>query len=142
MGWFAEPIHGSGDYPASLKASNRGVLPEFSPEEKMWIRGTADFFSLAFDSETLRVVQGLARFGQNVSLDLRKVLLWVQQEYRDPHILIPDSGWFSDQSVEVEDTIAIYLLKRFISQLLHGACVSDWINCVDDYKHTTYCRDV
>ncbi|XP_056625741.1 beta-klotho [Triplophysa dalaica] len=120
MGWFAEPIHGSGDYPASLKASNRGVLPEFSPQEKMWIRGSADFFSLAFDSETLRVVRGLARFGQMVTLDLRKVLLWVQQEYRDPDVLLPDSGWFSDQSVGVEDTVAIYLLKRFIKQLLHA----------------------
>ncbi len=61
VGWFAEPIYGSGDYPESLKASHRGVIPEFSAQERLWIKGTADFFSLAFGPETLRVGQGLAQ---------------------------------------------------------------------------------
>ncbi|XP_051505984.1 beta-klotho [Myxocyprinus asiaticus] len=123
IGWFAEPIHGSGDYPASLKVSNRGVIPEFTPEERVWVRGTADFFSLAFGSETLRVVRGLARFGQNVTLDLRSVLVWIQQAYRDPQVLVAESGWFSDASVGVEDTVAIYLIKTFIIQVLQAVSI-------------------
>ncbi|XP_073677014.1 beta-klotho [Garra rufa] len=123
IGWFAEPIYGSGDYPESLKASNRGVIPEFSVQERLWLKGTADFFSLAFGPETLRVGRGLARFGQTVKLDLRSVLVWVQQMYGDPQVLVAESGWFSDASVGVEDTVAIYLMKRFILQVMQAISV-------------------
>uniref|UniRef100_A0A673JGG8 Beta-klotho-like n=1 Tax=Sinocyclocheilus rhinocerous TaxID=307959 RepID=A0A673JGG8_9TELE len=123
IGWFAEPIYGSGDYPESLKASHRGVIPEFSAQERLWIKGTADFFSLAFGPETLRVGQGLARFGQTVKLDLRSVLVWVQQTYSDPQLLLAESGWFTDASVGVQDTKAIYLMKRFIMQVMQAVSV-------------------
>ncbi|XP_051717001.1 beta-klotho [Ctenopharyngodon idella] len=123
IGWFAEPIYGSGDYPESLKASNRGVIPEFTPDERLYVRGTADFFSLAFGPETLRVGRGLARFGQTVTPDLRSVLVWVQQMYGDPQVLVAESGWFSDASVGVEDTVAIYMMKRFIIQVMQAVSV-------------------
>ncbi|XP_055034345.2 beta-klotho [Misgurnus anguillicaudatus] len=123
IGWFAEPIHGSGDYPASLKASNRGVIPEFSLEERIWVKGTADFFSLAFGPETMRVVKGLAWFGQKVTPDLRSVLVWIQQEYDDPRVLVAESGWFSNASVGVDDTVAIYVLKTFIMQVLQAISI-------------------
>ncbi|XP_016098946.1 beta-klotho-like [Sinocyclocheilus grahami] len=123
IGWFAEPIYGSGDYPESLKASHRGVIPEFSVQERLWMKGTADFFSLAFGRETQRVGQGLARFGQTVKLDLRSILVWVQQTYGDPQVLVAESGWFSDASVGVEDTVAIYLMKRFIMQVMQAVSV-------------------
>lgn len=120
IGWFAGPIHGSGDYPESLRASHQGLVPEFSPEEKLRVRGTADFFSLAFGPDTVRAVRGASSFGQSGTLNLRKVLAWVRQEYRDPQVLVAESGWFSDASVEVEDTVALYLMKRFINHVLQG----------------------
>ncbi|XP_009305920.1 beta-klotho [Danio rerio] len=123
IGWFAEPIYGSGDYPESLKSANRGVIPEFSAAERLWVRGSADFFSVAFGPETLRVSRGLARFGQTVALELRSVLVWVQQAYGDPLVLVAESGWFSDASVGVEDTLAIYLNKRFILQVMQAVSV-------------------
>ncbi|XP_058653690.1 beta-klotho isoform X2 [Onychostoma macrolepis] len=123
IGWFAEPIYGSGDYPESLKASHRGVIPEFSAQEQLWIKGTADFFSLAFEHETLKVGQGLAQFGQTVKLDLRSVLVWVQQTYGDPQLLLAESSWFSDASVGVEDTKAIYMMKWFIMQVMQAVSV-------------------
>lgn len=57
LGWFAHPIFIDGDYPPSLKSqvelkhkacpnSAPAVLPEFSPQEKHRIKGTADFFGL------------------------------------------------------------------------------------------------
>ncbi|XP_026081497.1 beta-klotho [Carassius auratus] len=123
IGWFAEPIYGSGDYPESLKASHRGVIPEFSVQERLWMKGTADFFSLAFERETLKVGKGLARFGLMVNLDLRSVLVWVQQTYGDPQVLIAENGWFSDASVGVEDTVNIYTMKSFILQVMRAVSV-------------------
>ncbi|KAG1934609.1 klotho [Pimephales promelas] len=123
IGWFAEPIYGSGDYPESLKASNRGVIPEFTAQQKLSVKGTADFFSLAFDPETLRVAQALARFGQKLTFDLRSVLVWVRLMYGDPQVLVAESGWFSDASVGVEDTMAIYLMKKFIIQVMQAVSV-------------------
>uniref|UniRef100_A0AAY4EE72 Klotho beta n=1 Tax=Denticeps clupeoides TaxID=299321 RepID=A0AAY4EE72_9TELE len=120
IGWFAGPIHGEGDYPTSLKISSHGLIPEFSPEEMFFIQGTADFFALSFGPHTLRLGKGLPLFGQKLSLDLRQVLGWIQLEYDNPAILVAESGWFSNAHKTVEDTVAIYLLKGFINQVLQA----------------------
>ncbi|XP_066497728.1 beta-klotho [Hoplias malabaricus] len=120
IGWFAEPIHGSGDYPFSLKASHQEYIPVFTPEEKIWVQGTADFFSLAFGPDTSRALRDLSSFGQWGTLNLRKVLVWVQHEYDNPQVLVAESSWFSDASVGVEDTLAIFYMKRFIYQVLQA----------------------
>lgn len=120
IGWFAEPIHGGGDYPLSLRSSQPALVPNFTPEEKLWVRGTADFFSLAFGPDSVRTGRALARFGQTGALNLRKILGWIQKEYEDPPVLVAESSWFSDASVGAEDTVAIYLMKRLINQVLQG----------------------
>lgn len=120
IGWFAEPIHGAGDYPLSLRSSHPGLVPNFTSEEKLWVRGTADFFSLAFGPDSVRAGRILARFGQTGALNLRKILGWIQKEYENPPVLVAESSWFSDASVGVEDTVAIYLMKRFLNQVLQG----------------------
>lgn len=58
LDWFATPIFLNGDYPAIMKSQISAVckrqgspssrLPEFTEEEKMMIKGTADFFSLNY----------------------------------------------------------------------------------------------
>lgn len=120
IGWFAEPIYGNGDYPWSVRSSHPDLIPNFTPEEKLWVRGTSDFFSLAFGPDSVRAGRILARFGQTGALNLRKILGWIQKEYDDPPVLVAESSWFSDASVGVEDTVAIYLMKRFINQVLQG----------------------
>lgn len=120
IGWFAEPIYGNGDYPGSLRSSHPTLVPNFTPEEKLWVRGTADFFALAFGPDSVRAGRIWARFGQTGALNLRKILGWIQKEYKDPSVLVAESSWFSDASVGVEDTVAIYLMKRFINQVLQG----------------------
>ncbi|XP_061107942.1 beta-klotho [Conger conger] len=120
LGWFAEPIHGGGDYPASLKQQNPGLLPAFTEAEKLQVRGTADFFALSFGPNNIRLGRTLARYGQQVSLDLRQVLNWIKLEYGNPRVLITENGWFSDANVETEDTVAIYLMKKFINQVLQA----------------------
>lgn len=120
IGWFAEPIYGNGDYPWSVRSSHPDLIPHFTAEENLWVRGTSDFFSLAFGPDSVRAGRVLARFGQTGALNLRKILGWIQKEYEDPPVLVAESSWFSDASVGVEDTVAIYLMKRFINQVLQG----------------------
>ena len=53
LGWFANPIYGSGDYPQIMKDKilnksiaqgyNRCRLPEFTQDEIDYIRGWCDF---------------------------------------------------------------------------------------------------
>lgn len=120
LGWFANPIFGDGDYPVSLKIQHGALLPTFSLEEKLWVHKTADFFALSFGPNNLRLGRGLVQYGQTVTPDLRRVLGWIKLEYGDPKVLVTEGGWFSEASVGKEDTVAIYLMKRFINQVLQG----------------------
>ncbi|XP_040028438.2 beta-klotho [Gasterosteus aculeatus] len=120
LGWFANPIFGDGDYPVSLKTKYGGLLPTFSPEEKLWVKTTADFFSLSFGPNNLRLDRGLIQYGQTVTPDLRRILGWIKLAYGDPKVLVTEGGWFSEASVGKEDTVAIYLMKRFINQVLQA----------------------
>ncbi|TRY98490.1 hypothetical protein DNTS_014629 [Danionella cerebrum] len=120
IGWFAEPIHGSGDYPDSLKKEHRGVIPEFTSEEQARVRGSAHFFALAFGVETQRVGRAVARYGQEVKLDLRGALMWVKRAYGDPRVLVSQSGWYSEGSMGIEDTTNIYIIKKFILQVMQA----------------------
>ncbi|XP_023251850.1 beta-klotho [Seriola lalandi dorsalis] len=120
LGWFANPIFGDGDYPVSLKIKHGALLPTFSPEEKLWVRKTADFFALSFGPNNLRLGRNLVQYGQTVTPDLRRILSWIKLEYGDPRVLVAEGGWFSEASVGIEDTVAIYLMKSFINQVLQA----------------------
>lgn len=120
LGWFAGPIFGDGDYPASVRSQHGDLLPTFTPEEKAWVQSTADFFALSFGPNNFRVNRSLIQYGQNVNPNLRSTLKWIQLEYGDPRVLVAEGGWFSEATVETEDTVAIYLMKRFINQVLQG----------------------
>lgn len=95
-------------------------MPTFSPEEKLWVKTTADFFALSFGPNNLRLGRDMVQYGQTVTPDLRRVLGWIKHEYGDPRVLVAEGGWFSEASVGKEDTVAIYLMKRFINQVLQG----------------------
>lgn len=118
LGWFANPIHGDGDYPEFLKAS--AMIPEFSEAEKEEVRGTADFFAFSFGPNNFRPSNTVVKMGQNVSLNLRQVLNWIKLEYDNPRILISENGWFTDSYIKTEDTTAIYMMKNFLNQVLQG----------------------
>lgn len=141
LGWFANPIFGNGDYPASLKIKHGSLLPIFSPEEKLWVQATADFFALSFGPNNLRLGRGLVQYGVTVTPDLRRVLGWIKLEYGDPRVLVAEAGWFSEASVGKEDTVAIYLMKRFINQVLQGKKGVETKLNKDDVKtlSTLYC---
>ncbi len=44
LGWFAEPIFGSGDYPAEMRERCAERLPTFDAEQTALVRGSSDFF--------------------------------------------------------------------------------------------------
>ncbi|XP_068596865.1 beta-klotho [Brachionichthys hirsutus] len=120
VGWFANPIFGNGDYPVSLKIKYGGLLPTFSPEEKLLVQTTADFFALSFGPNNLRLGRSIVQYGQTVTPDLRRLLGWVKLEYGDPMVLVAEGGWFSEARVGKEDTVAIYLMKKFLNQVLQA----------------------
>ncbi|KAK5864827.1 hypothetical protein PBY51_016038 [Eleginops maclovinus] len=120
LGWFANPIFGDGDYPLSLKIKYGALLPRFSPEEKLWVQRTADFFALSFGPNNLRLGRSVVQYGQTVTPDLRRILGWIKLEYGDPSVLVTEGGWFTEASVGKEDTVVIYLTKRFINQVLQA----------------------
>lgn len=120
LGWFANPIHGDGDYPEVMKKKLLSVLPVFSEVEKKEVRGTADFFAFSFGPNNFKPLNTMAKMGQNVSLNLRQVLNWIKLEYGNPRILITENGWFTDSYVQTEDTTAIYMMKNFLNQVLQA----------------------
>uniref|UniRef100_UPI0037E8D64B beta-klotho n=1 Tax=Semicossyphus pulcher TaxID=241346 RepID=UPI0037E8D64B len=120
LGWFANPIFGDGDYPLSLKIKHGALLPSFTSEEKLWVQKTADFFALSFGPNNFRLGRELVRYGQTVTPDLRRILVWIKLEYEDPRVMVAEGGWYSEASVGKEDTVAIYLMKRFINQVLQA----------------------
>lgn len=120
LGWFANPIFGDGDYPRSLKIKHGALLPTFTPEEKLWVQKTADFFALSFGPNNLRLGHNLVHYGQTVTPNLRRLLGWIKLEYGNPRVLVAEGGWFSEASGGTEDTVAIYLMKTFINQVLQA----------------------
>uniref|UniRef100_F7AQ46 Klotho beta n=2 Tax=Monodelphis domestica TaxID=13616 RepID=F7AQ46_MONDO len=119
LGWFANPIHGDGDYPEVMKESV-SLLPHFSDAEKSQVRGTADFFAFSFGPNNFKPTSTVSKMGQNISLDLREVLKWIKLEYDNPKILITENGWFTDNHVTTEDTTAIYMMKNFLNKVLQA----------------------
>ncbi|XP_072252534.1 beta-klotho [Leuresthes tenuis] len=120
LGWFANPIFAEGDYPLSLKMKHGDLMPTFTPEEKLWVQKTADFFALSFGPNNLRLGRNLAHYGQTITPDLRRLLSWIKLEYGNPSVLVAEGGWFSEANVGREDTVAIYLMKSFINQVLQA----------------------
>ncbi|KAL1608002.1 hypothetical protein SLS60_002941 [Paraconiothyrium brasiliense] len=46
IAWFADPVHGSGDYPASMRKQLGDRLPAFTAEEKKLVNGSSDFYGM------------------------------------------------------------------------------------------------
>nr|XP_033803256.1 beta-klotho [Geotrypetes seraphini] len=125
LGWFAQPIHGDGDYPQSLKKNLHSLLPNFTDAEKNYIKGTADFFALSFGPNNFKPPSSVPKMEQQMSLNLREILNWIKLEYDSPRILITENGWFTNKNVKTEDTTVIYLMKKFINEVLQAIKYDD-----------------
>jgi beta-glucosidase len=44
IGWYADPVYLTGDYPESMKKQLGDRLPKFTEEEKKLLKGSGDFY--------------------------------------------------------------------------------------------------
>ncbi|XP_059896686.1 lactase/phlorizin hydrolase-like isoform X2 [Gadus macrocephalus] len=153
LGWFAHPIFKNGDYPDAMKwqvgnkSEIQGLsasrLPSFTEEDKAYIRGTADVFSI--NHHTTKIVRHVTpklsppsyEFDRDiveeedsdspstaiskqraVAWGLRRLLIWIKEEYGDPEIYITDNGVATDTKSTVDDTGRVFYYKTYIDEVL------------------------
>jgi len=135
LGWFADPIFLSGDYPASMRERVGDRLPKFTAEESEALLGSSDFFGLnhyttMFAAETSddgkeASVYGNGGISEDQKVDLsvdpdwpltefkwavvpwgcRKLLGWIAERYGDPAIYITENGCAMDDKVAADGSI-------------------------------------
>ena len=135
LGWFADPIFRSGDYPESMRERVGDRLPKFTAEESKALLGSSDFFGLnhyttMFAAEASPDGREASVYGnggisadQDVDLSVdpewpltefkwavvpwgcRKLLGWIAERYGDPAIYITENGCAMDDRVSPDGTI-------------------------------------
>ncbi|XP_043918871.1 beta-klotho [Protopterus annectens] len=118
LGWFAQPIFGDGEYPNIFKNESFMKIPTLTPDEKNYVKGTADFFALSFGPNNFNKLQNAQ--GLQESHYIRPILNWIKLEYNSPRILIAENGWCTISYVSTVNTIAMYSMKLFISDVLQA----------------------
>uniref|UniRef100_A0A3B4BLN3 Uncharacterized protein n=1 Tax=Periophthalmus magnuspinnatus TaxID=409849 RepID=A0A3B4BLN3_9GOBI len=130
LGWFARPLFTDGDYPPCMKERLGSKLPSFTPEERDFVKGTADFFALSHGAAlSFQLINDSLKFGQQEDLDLRMLLYWVNAEYDRPPIFVVQSGWYVLGNTKTEDPKHMYYLKRFIAEALKSIVI-DGVNVI------------
>ncbi len=122
VGWFADPIFKSGDYPEVMRERVGERLPRFTEEESKALLGSADFFGLnhyttmfaaeARTGDGEKAVYGNGGISEDQEVDLsvdpswaltefkwavvpwgcRKLLGWLSARYQSPEIVITENG--------------------------------------------------
>ncbi|GAB1603191.1 cytosolic beta-glucosidase-like [Argonauta hians] len=156
LGWFAHPIFCDGDYPSLMKdkillhSQQEGLknsrLPQFSEEEKKFIKGTSDMFGLNFytgklaepqpkDYEPPQLCEDLGKM-VNFSNDpqwkravsfwlyvvpngVRKLLNRIQQEYGGQEVFMMETG-FSDDGSTTEDEDRVEYYRAVINEVMRA----------------------
>ncbi|XP_021353931.1 lactase-phlorizin hydrolase-like, partial [Mizuhopecten yessoensis] len=156
LGWIGNPILINGDYPDIMKwqignkseAQNlkQSRLPEFTSEEKKYIKGSADFIGLNFYTSDVvehyedpavphdyysdmdvRVSKDPSWLGYNNSsgsdwlkvtpTGIRRMLNWMKDQYKNVPIFITENG-VSDRNGSLLDDNRISYHKNYINQVL------------------------
>nr|XP_040039052.1 klotho [Gasterosteus aculeatus aculeatus] len=141
VGWFAEPVFGSGDYPLGMRSWLRQLnsleLPVFNEGDRELVRGTYDFFAISHfstelvthameDSYTytamLEVQQMIDTTWMKsprpvVPWGLRKALNWVREHYRDVPVYVMANGVQEDPA-RFKDSLRVYYLYNYINEAL------------------------
>lgn len=145
IGWLAEPIFGSGDYPRVMRdwlnQRNNFLLPYFTDEEKKLIRGSFDFLALSHYTTILvdwekedpikyndyLAVQEMTDITwlnspsqvAVVPWGLRKVLNWLKAKYGDLPMYIISNG-IDDDPHAAQDNLRVYYLQNYVNEALKG----------------------
>nr|XP_057942046.1 klotho [Doryrhamphus excisus] len=141
VGWFAEPIFGSGDYPVGMRSWLRQLnsleLPVFNEEDKQLVRGTYDFFAISHFSTKLVTHAKEDSYTYTSMLEvqhmidttwimsprpvvpwgLRKALNWVKERYPDVSVYVMANGVQEDPA-RFKDSLRVYYLYNYINEAL------------------------
>ncbi|XP_072032581.1 cytosolic beta-glucosidase-like [Amphiura filiformis] len=154
LGWFAHPIYINGDYPEVMKTKvaykstqqgyNVSRLPEFTEDEKAFIKGTGDFFGLnhystSYAVDVEEIISDPPSYYNDQDLDLfkdekwpdssgsswlkvvpwgfRQLLNWVDQEYQVP-IYITENGISTKDVYELNDVERVKYHLAYINEVL------------------------
>lgn len=165
LGWFAHPIFtSSGGYPPIMvneireHCDEEGLpysrLPFMSPEQKTFIRGSADFLSFNYYTSNLvehdaawaslntsfwdrdvRLImtsnstwkQATTEWIHHVPQGLGDCLRFIKKNYGNPEVLITENGWSDDGQLEDDDR-TVYLREHLREVLKAKKC--DDVNVV------------
>ncbi|XP_042541296.1 klotho [Dipodomys spectabilis] len=153
IGWLAEPIFGSGDYPQVMRdwlnQRNHVLLPYFTEEEKQLIQGSFDFLALSHYTTILVdwEKEDPSKYNHDLEVQemtditwlnspsevavvpwgLRKVLSWFRFKYGDLPMYIVANGIDDDPLVDEQDKLRVYYLQNYINEALK-AYILDGIN--------------
>ncbi|XP_071511185.1 lactase/phlorizin hydrolase-like [Diadema antillarum] len=155
LGWFAHPIFLDGDYPEVMKYKvaqksaaqpqfNQSRLPEFTAEEKAYIKQTADFFGLNTYTSSLALPVPEVNVSLRVSywLDqdvlsfkdpawpktakqwfsivpwgIRRLLGWIHNEYGVP-IYVTENGMATNDTSDLNDDVRVNYFRAYINEVL------------------------
>ncbi|KAG7515632.1 klotho [Solea senegalensis] len=150
VGWFAEPIFGSGDYPVGMRSWMRQLnsldLPVFNEEDRQLVKGTYDFFAISHfstklvthakeDSYTYTEILEVQHMIDTtwimsprpvVPWGLRKALNWVKEHYCDVPVYVMANGVQEDPA-RFKDSLRVYYLYNYINEALK-AYILDGVN--------------
>ncbi|XP_006874426.1 PREDICTED: klotho [Chrysochloris asiatica] len=143
IGWLAEPIFGSGDYPRVMRdwldQRNNFLLPYFTEEEKQLVQGSFDFVALSH-STTILVdweKEDAGKYNQYLEVQemtditwlnspgqvavvpwgLRRVLNWLKSKYGDFPVYIMANG-IDDDPQDAEDQLRVHYIRHYVNEAL------------------------
>ncbi|XP_077302569.1 myrosinase 1-like [Arctopsyche grandis] len=144
LGWFSHAVFSrEGDYPQVMRdrIANKSLaqgyprsrLPEFTPEEIAYIKGTFDFFGVNHYSTNLIKMLETTSIAPDFFLDMgvlvfqnptwpgsasswlkvvpwgfRKLLNWIKESYNNPEILVFENGFSDRDNMDDVDRISYY----------------------------------
>ncbi|XP_037656108.1 klotho [Choloepus didactylus] len=152
VGWLAEPIFGSGDYPRAMRdwLGQRGgsLLPYFTEEEKQLIQGAFDFLAVSHYTTTLVdwEKEDPAKYNEYLQVQemtdttwlyspghvavvpwgLRRVLSWLKFKYGDLPMYVLSNG-IDDDLLAAQDKLRVYYIQSYVNEALK-AYLLDGVN--------------
>lgn len=148
LGWFADPIFLSGQYPPAMRSILGDRLPYFTDEESQLVKGSADFFGLnhygtgwatnSQDPEWMNIYAVVTETGLEQAQSawlyaagwgVRKLLNWINNRYgayetstgSGLEIYITEGGWSieADSAQEAQaDIERAYYYANYTSEIL------------------------
>ncbi|XP_077403443.1 klotho isoform X1 [Vanacampus margaritifer] len=141
VGWFAEPIFGSGDYPLGMRSWLRQLnsleLPVFNEEDRQLVKGTYDFFAISHFSTELVTHAKQDPYTYTSKLEvqhmidttwimsprpvvpwgLRKALNWVKEHYPRVPVYVMANGVQEDPA-RFKDSLRVFYVYNYINEAL------------------------